>query len=184
MMNDNCILTTKDHSILEALLERGLDQDDPLVPLLRRKLAAATVVLRENVPADVATLNSRLSYHLDNGISRIGILCHAEIEDREGLFLPLATPRGLALLGLSRGQVFTLFDPLTGHETVTLDEVLFQQEAAMGLGGAVSADSGPFERWPEATRLHLVRQHERAEPVVRALANHANNDDDPGPSAA
>lgn len=179
MTNDSCILTTKDHSILEAMVTHSLERDDPLVPVLRRKLAAATVVLRDNVPAEVATLNSRLSYHLDDGISRICILSHAEIEDRDGLFLPLTTFRGLALLGLSSGQAFASFDPLPGHETVTLDAVLYQPEAAMGLAAPEGTSSGPSARWPEAARLHLTRQRERTRTTVRA-----NNDDDPGPSAA
>jgi len=139
MKSEHCILTTKEHSILEAMLQHGLDRNDPFKRLLERKLAAATVVLRNNVPADVATLNSRLVYRMGDGISRICILCHADIEDREGLFLPITVPRGLALLGLSHDQPFDLFDPLIGYETLVLEEVLYQPEAVMGFG-AVCTD--------------------------------------------
>ena len=59
MSMDRCILTTKDFTILEVMLDRCLGRDDPLVPILRRKLDAATVVMRDDVPASVATLSSR-----------------------------------------------------------------------------------------------------------------------------
>ncbi|MCC0056756.1 MAG: hypothetical protein H6883_11530 [Rhodobiaceae bacterium] len=85
MKSEHCILTTKEHSILEAMLQHGLDRNDPFKRLLERKLAAATVVLRNNVPADVATLNSRLVYRMGTvsagyasfvmPISRMGRAC-------------------------------------------------------------------------------------------------------------
>ena len=62
MSMDRCILTTKDFTILEVMLDRSLGRDDPLVPILRRKLNAATVVLRDDVPPTVATLSSRVSF--------------------------------------------------------------------------------------------------------------------------
>src|SRR3546814_4404355 len=57
-----CRLTTKDFNILQAMLEERRERDDPLVPLLREKLATAIVLPPQAVPADVVTLYSRVRY--------------------------------------------------------------------------------------------------------------------------
>lgn len=51
------ILTTKDFTILEVMLELCLGKDDPRGPLLRQTVQTAQVVFRDDVSADVATLN-------------------------------------------------------------------------------------------------------------------------------
>lgn len=42
MSTENCILTTKDFTILEVMRDRRVGTDDPLTPILERKLATAT----------------------------------------------------------------------------------------------------------------------------------------------
>ncbi|MGO4642607.1 hypothetical protein AB4Z43_29735 [Mesorhizobium sp. 2RAF45] len=60
MSNDQIFrLTTKDYTILEVMLDRRLGRDDPLVPILQRKLSAAIVTFREDIPANVVTLRGR-----------------------------------------------------------------------------------------------------------------------------
>jgi regulator of nucleoside diphosphate kinase len=56
MSKDACILTTKDLTVLEIMLERCLGTGGLLRPLLRRKIEAATVVFREDVAPNVATI--------------------------------------------------------------------------------------------------------------------------------
>jgi regulator of nucleoside diphosphate kinase len=46
MSPDTCILTTKDLTILEIMLDRRLGRDDPLAPVLRKKMASESMVLR------------------------------------------------------------------------------------------------------------------------------------------
>ena len=58
MSQDACILSTKDHTLLEILLERHADADAAFRSLLRKKLAGCSVVVRDVIPPDVATLNS------------------------------------------------------------------------------------------------------------------------------
>lgn len=65
MTAEACILTTKDFTILEVMRDRCLGRDDPLAPILKRKLESATVMFREDVPAEVATLTSRVTYSVD-----------------------------------------------------------------------------------------------------------------------
>ena len=65
MSQETCILTTKDLTILEVMLARCLGREDPMAPLLRRKIDSATVVFSDDVPPDVATLNSRVNFSVD-----------------------------------------------------------------------------------------------------------------------
>ena len=65
MSTDTCILTTKDFTILEVMRDRSLGRDDLHASVLKRKLESATVMFREDVPTDVATLSSRVTYSVD-----------------------------------------------------------------------------------------------------------------------
>ena len=49
MSKETCILTTKDYTILEVLLDRHRDGDLPMRRLLRRKIDTAIVVFRDDV---------------------------------------------------------------------------------------------------------------------------------------
>ncbi len=126
-MTDRTILTTKDLTILEALRDRLPDAADPLRPLIERKIARALVMLRAEVPRDVATLSSRVSYRVGVTETDTRVLS-ATIRDSAavGLFLPITTRRGLALLGLREGQMVTI----EGGERLTLEKVYYQPEAA------------------------------------------------------
>ena len=130
MSQDACILTTKDLTILEVMLDRCLGRDDPLAPLLRRKINGAEVVFRDDVPAEVATLSSRVIFSVDGREPDTRVISHDRMNSPTGLFLPLTTFRGLALLGLSEGQVFSLRGLDQALETVRLEKVLYQPEAA------------------------------------------------------
>jgi regulator of nucleoside diphosphate kinase len=65
MSTENCILSTKDFTILEFMRDRRVGTDDPLSPILEQKLLSATVMFREDIPADVATLSSRVTFSVD-----------------------------------------------------------------------------------------------------------------------
>src|SRR5690606_34061925 len=107
MSQETCILTTKDLTILEVMLARCLGREDPMAPLLRRKIDSATVVFSDDVPPDVATLNSRVNFSVD-GRSDSRILAQGVAGGSVGLYLPITSLRGLALLGLAEGQTFSL----------------------------------------------------------------------------
>ncbi len=130
MTSDNCILTTKDLTILEVMLERRFDPDDELAPLLRRKIAAARIVLRDDAPANLATLNSRVSFSVDEGDTEVRIISHDPMHAARGLFLPVSSRRGLALLGLSEGDAIGLPRADGEVETIRLIKVLYQPEAS------------------------------------------------------
>ena len=172
MSMDRCILTTKDFTILEVMLDRCLGRDDPLVPILRRKLGAATVVMRDDVPASVATLSSRVTFSVGGRQSDTRVLSHDRMNS-PGVFLPITTARGLALLGLSEGQRFQLRGRGGAEEDVLLESVLYQPEAA---------------RRRKEEPLQPVLRRKPALTLVQGgeqrTMDGAGGFDDPGPSAA
>ena len=172
MSMDRCILTTKDFTILEVMLDRCLGRDDPLVPILRRKLEAAIVVLRDDVPASVATLSSRVTFSVGGRQSDTRVLSHDRMNS-PGVFLPITTARGLALLGLSEGQRFRLRGSGGAEEDVLLESVLYQPEAA---------------RRRQETTLQPEPQRKPMLTLVQGggqrTMDGAEGFDDPGPSAA
>lgn len=167
-------LTTKDFAILETMLDRA--EHRPLMPLLRRKLAGATVVFRDSVDPDVVTLNSRVAFRIDDGPTETRIVVQGEPRGFVGMTLPITIPRGLAMLGLAAGSVAELARDDGSVEQLAVDDVLFQPEAAKwpvalrGTGEARAAAT-PF--------LRLVHS---AEPPATVSPPH--NDDDPDPFAA
>src|SRR5690606_38376352 len=104
--------------------------DDPLVPLLQDKLAVAAIVAEHAMPPDVVTLYSRVRYRIDSLPPATRILIHDPAHEVIGATLAVASPRGLALLGLAPGQAATLAGPDGAVETICVDAVLYQPEAA------------------------------------------------------
>ncbi|MBS3652340.1 nucleoside-diphosphate kinase [Pseudaminobacter sp. 19-2017] len=178
MSNETCILTTKDFTILEVMRDRCLG-DDPLAPILKRKIETATVVFRDDVPENVATLSSRVSFSVDGRDPDTRVLSHDRMTSPVGMFLPITTPRGLALLGLAEGQVF----PLTNHdgveERIALDKVHYQPEAVKREKEAMDRLAEPEKRRPA---LKLIRGAFYDQP--RFVPAGPDDSDDPGPSAA
>ena len=179
MLKDACILTTKDFTILEVMRDRCLGRNDRLAPILVRKLEAATVMFREDVPEDVATLSSRVTYRVDGQQPDTRVLSHDHMVSPVGVFLPITTLRGLALLGLAEGQEFVAPTEDGGNVRILLEKVNYQPEAARRGKEALGRPAAPVQRKP-ALRLirgaryegHQSRPGETAGP------------DDPGPSAA
>ncbi|EKF17431.1 nucleoside-diphosphate kinase [Nitratireductor pacificus] len=170
--NQGCILTTKDFTILEILQERRGGLGEPMMALLRHKLDSATVVFRDDVPADVATLNSRVRFRIGETAPETRIISHDQMQGMVGLTLPLTTLRGLALLGLAGGESIVL--PRDGENAphrIILETVLYQPEAARQRNAEHARRRPP---------LRLV--HDAGALVTTIGAE--TGDDDPGPSAA
>jgi regulator of nucleoside diphosphate kinase len=129
MQNEACMLTTKDFTILEVMFDRCLEREGPMAVLLRRKINAATVVFRDDIPPSIATLSSRVTYRVDAAAPESRVLSHDVMASPVGLFLPITTLMGLALLGLSEGQEIRIDTPEKPRR-VHLEAVLYQPEAA------------------------------------------------------
>lgn len=105
-----------------------LAQLPPYEPL-RRKLERAVVVSSEAVPADVATMNSRVRY-TDGAQPRVARLAYPASAGGPGL-LSVLTPVGAALLGLTVGEeaIYALGDGTVRR--LRLDAILDQPERAL-----------------------------------------------------
>ena len=75
MTSETCFLTTKDFTILEVMRDRCLGRDDTLALILKRKIETATVMFRDDIPVNVATLSSRVTFSVD------GKELHATLDD-------------------------------------------------------------------------------------------------------
>ncbi len=179
MPNDNFILTTKDFTILEALCDHSLGRHDLLVSLIQRKIARAVVVFREDLPGGIASINSRVRFRVNGNEGDTRVLSTGQVTAPVGMFLPITTLRGLALLGLVEGQDIVLTNADGVDERILLEKVEYQPEASrrerQALGqGSISARRQPVLRvvsgGPSQTRCPV--------PVA------PDDTDDPGPSAA
>lgn len=179
MPTDSCILTTKDFTILEVMRDRIPGLDDPLAPILKRKIESALVVFREDVPVNVATLSSRVTFSVDGRDADTRILSHEDMSAPTGMFLPISTPRGLALLGLAEGQEFAFTGRDGQPERIVLEKVEYQPEAARREKDALAGQPATARRKP-ALRLITGAYGGQA----RLVAAGAEGFDDPGPSAA
>jgi regulator of nucleoside diphosphate kinase len=154
MSKEICILTTKDLTILEVMLDRCLYRDDPMASLLKRKINSALVMFREDVPENVATLSSRVTFSVDGRDPHTRIISHDRMTSSIGLFLPITCPRGLALLGLSEGQEFRMPNNNGVEERILIEKVHYQPEAAKRERDARARLSEPRER---RLALRLIR---------------------------
>lgn len=178
MSKETCILTTKDFTILEAMRDNPLVRDDRLVPLIQRKIDAAIVVFREDLPAGVASLSSRVTFRVNGGQADTRVLSTGSVNAPIGMFLPITTTRGLAMLGLSEGQDIMATAPDGHEEQILLERIDYQPERARRETQAMKA------RFSTQTkpRLQVISGGLRQVPPVLSVPR--NGDDDPGPSAA
>ncbi|KUM23405.1 nucleoside-diphosphate kinase [Mesorhizobium loti] len=169
-------LTTKDFAVLELMLMRRRAFADPAVPMLERKLAESSVVPIGAVEPDVATVNSRVIFRVDDGPAETRTLVLGESSAPVGYGLPVGTWRGLCLLGMRSGQSAPIERPDGSRESILLEDVAYQPEAARRAARAAG-------QRPHGLRL-----------VYSATADHwplgghgkirQTEGDDPGPSAA
>jgi regulator of nucleoside diphosphate kinase len=179
MPRETCILTTKDFTILEIMLDRCLGRDDPLGPILKRKLEAATVMFRDDIPVNVATLSSRVTFCVNGRDPDTRVISHDRMTSPVGLLLPITTARGLTLLGLSEGQEFAITNSDGEQESIRLYEVHYQPEAARREKEALERPAAPSSRRPN---LKVIRGAFYDQPGIVLLE--PDGFDDPGPSSA
>lgn len=130
MSKGNFILTTKDFTILEVMHDNPLGRDDRILELIRRKMYKAIVVFREDLPDGVATINSRVTFCVNDGESDTRVLSTGQVTAPVGMFLPITTLRGLAILGLTEGQDIVLTNADGVEARVLLQKVHYQPEAS------------------------------------------------------
>jgi regulator of nucleoside diphosphate kinase len=180
MSKETCILTTKDFTIIEVMRDRCLGKDDPLAPILKRKLESAIVMFRDDVPDDVATMSSRVTFSVNGRDPDTRIISHDRMTSPVGMFLPVTTLRGLALLGLAEGEHFIFTNSDGTEERILLEKVHYQPEAARRGREALERHSIGQAHGKPSLRLIRGAFYDRA-PLVPVSPD---GFDDPGPSAA
>ena len=179
MTRETCFLTTKDFTILEVMLDRCLGKNDPLAPILRRKIESATVMFRDDIPVNVATLSSRVTFSVNGREPDSRIISHDRMTSPIGLFLPITTARGLALLGLSEGQEFAIANAGGEEDRLLLHEVHYQPEAARREKEALERMNPPTSGKPS---LRVISGAFHDQPRLVPVGH--DGFDDPGPSVA
>lgn len=179
MPNDNFILTTKDSAMLEALRDNPPGHHDLLLPLIRHKIEKATVVFREDLPNEIASIDSRVRFRVNGGESDARVLSPGPASWPVGMFLPITTPRGLALLGLREGQEISYVNTNGDEEKLLMEKVEYQPEASRRESRAFGPDVVRLEPQP-VLRLVSGGLDRRQGPVSVVPGGF----DDPGPSAA
>jgi regulator of nucleoside diphosphate kinase len=118
-MTHALIVTEADRALLRLLGHH---------PALRRALAHATVVPAVEVPADVVTMNSRVTYADETaGVRATVKLVYPQDAAGRG-HLSVTSPLGCALLGLREGQEIDWHFPLGGRRRLRVEAVLSQPE--------------------------------------------------------
>jgi regulator of nucleoside diphosphate kinase len=165
------------------MIKRTPPYNEGLLRLLRRKLATATIVLPEDIAFQVATINSRVEYRIDNGRTECCVLVHGEDNASRGLTLPISTLRGLALLGLATGDSIPIERPDGRIETVFLEHVAYQPEGARRGGFIHSPGAQPHSPPESGATVVNLRQHAKSR-ASAANSNAGFEEDDRGPPAA
>jgi regulator of nucleoside diphosphate kinase len=181
--SSRCCLTTKDHSILKVMLERRIASSDPILPLLRQKLAEATVVATDSVAADVSTLNSRVVFRVNGGAPETRTLVEQDSGGLVGLNLPITTARGLAMLGMRENDEVVVERGTGEQELILVEKVVYQPEAARQQPPEQVPAHGAAGR-PALRLVHSAAPDVQPHGTVWKMRQSGRDDDDPGPSAA
>ena len=105
----DCVLTSRDYTLLEGWLIRAVESElevDPvLMALVRAKLAASRIVLSGDVEPDRVRGGSRVVYTLDGEAPTSQLLAHWRSDAvAAGSILPITSILGISLLGMRARQ--------------------------------------------------------------------------------
>lgn len=176
-----CQLTSKDFAILETMCERMDAGNAAFAALLRQKLKTAKVVFRDEIPAGVVTLNSRVTYRVDGQPAATYLVVQGTSEDMPDGVLSIHTPHGLALLGLSEGQSIAVEHPGQRREILFVEQVSFQPESDLRRREYMPTISPVVSGVGSSAQVVSLRAFRRAQPPAFP---DGPDDDDPGPQAA
>lgn len=176
-------LTTRDHAILQALLDAYAGPHGPYVQLLGQKLRQSAIAFSDDIAADVVTLGSKVAYSVDGKAAGPHVLAE-EAGTAEGA-VSIHTLRGLALLGLAEGAAVLVDRGDGASEQLVVGRVLSQPEAetrrrAPAAGAAAGATVVSFR--PKPARQAFADSFPNSGP--NSGPDSGPDDDDPGPRAA
>ena len=121
-------LTRLDHVRLSRRIASGQVSPEA-AERLEELLATSDVVDSQRVPPDVVTLYSQVLLETGDGVPQKIAVCYPEHADPQEGFVSVFSPVGMALLGLSVGQVARWEVPSGSEGRAVVAAVLFQPEA-------------------------------------------------------
>lgn len=125
------VLTCTDHQRLSAFAGSARNGFPQVSEALSLELERARIVEPSQIPANVVTMNARLTVREEQtGKTRTFTLVYPREEDSRVGKLSVLTPAGVALLGLSAGDTATWTTRDGQVKRLTVCEVLYQPEAA------------------------------------------------------
>lgn len=136
--NEGKILVShQDYERLSALL--AMDAYADIDELLEEELNRAEIVQKEEMPADVVTMNSTVRFkdvvtHKESEVT----LVYPHEADVEKMKISVLAPIGAALLGLKVGQLIDWHLPNGKTKRLQVLSIVFQPEAAENGGSETS----------------------------------------------
>lgn len=116
---------------LEELLDRPEYRQLATAQSLARELDRANLVLPQEIPANVVTMNSQVRFRdLSDDSIHVRTLVYPQRANATADTLSVLAPLGAALLGLSVGQEIDWQLPGGSHAQLRVEAVLYQPEAA------------------------------------------------------
>lgn len=129
MKSASCILTTNDKTFLRSMC-RSRHLSAAVASLLQIKLRSAITVSTDELPSNVATIDSRVSYNFNFRPAGTKIISRNENRYPSGYALPVNTIRGLALVGMAEGQSIEVQNASGGTDVIQLKAVEYQPQLA------------------------------------------------------
>lgn len=120
-----CYLTPNDHGALRELLHQTT-RDNAYRRLLRTKLVQAEICSPRNVPEDVVTINSRVTFCVDAGVPRTANLVRNGGQDFPNYTVSVESLLGLGLLGLRAGRAIAIEIEGGGLQKIHVIKIDFQ----------------------------------------------------------
>ena len=115
MAQPNIIMTKLDAERLEALIDRLPNNTAPGIEKLQDELLRATVVESKDIPADVVTMNSKVTFRIDQNGKEFSLkLVYPKDADGSADKISILAPMGSALIGMREGA--TIAWPVAGGE--------------------------------------------------------------------
>ncbi len=123
------IVSSLDMDRIEALIEK-MSRITPEVEQLENELDRATIVVPEEMPANVVSMNSTVRFKFvgDTKVFEKTLVYPHDLKSEEQV--SIFAPVGSALLGLAVGQSLNWPMPNSQSRTVEILEVLYQPERA------------------------------------------------------
>ena len=124
-------ISSLDASRLERLLESASGKQFPNSEELQGELLRANVVEPREIPPDVVTMNSTVTFQVESSEREFSLtLVYPKDADDSSTKISILAPVGSALLGLREGDAMSWPKPGGGSLKVSILKVTYQPERA------------------------------------------------------